>query len=1129
MLLSRSRYRLATDSQRHSTSQRVFDSPILYLSYPACFSRTRNFNNIFPCTSHFSSHTTSPKSQWFILYVLNVKLWALYRVSWVYSLLTSPTAHQTVVILIIFICFSAFLLDSIVRQVQNDMLSLPRTDPRRLSYVQCLAMGTRKRFLLSRQQGDLEQSILSFTEAIYLLLTRDTPSPLLNIVQTFYNLALCVLYRVRESRRPEDIRCCIRYFRYLHRQWHQVSMKFTFPVTKALVHALALQVDLELGDVDQDLEEIAGLCDELLNSDISIESLTDAITDFSRAVQAHCKAPLEWKVHSEKTIDCLRKAIVHLPGLHEVSIVLARALHIRFVVTPSDDDYEEGMEILDRILTFRGSGGWPSPYRKEALGLAAMFADVRFDAYGKPEDLEHAIYRIRAQLDGTSIEGPDRVATIRRLSYFEGLRLDGTASTQDAPSIHSEFAELPSFRDLIASLPQAMAVQPSSMKTLGNHIYALRASYVNQLTDIANIEDGIMYCRHLLISYPRSEFASSAQSTLGLLLFRAFQFTHEIGYLDEAISATRDGINTVGSLSSRVALLVGLISFLTNRLELLCHEEDLHEVMQLFPTVADYSLADSHHKHPFTCAWASIARRYRHPSTSTAYEHAMSSIQASLTFAPTLDRQHSRLVATSSDYQTIPLDYASYHIRSGHLERAIETLERGRALLWSEMRGLRTSIDQIRLADSNLADKFSAVNQELETLTLAFSLNNNFDRNNTLGGMDPYGHSVIRKQKLLDDREKLISQIQALSGFDTFLKPPSFDTLRSAASRGPVIIINHSKWRSDILILLHNSPPSLIPTSDDFYLRANKLQDQLLGERNNGLESDAYEDALRAVLKELYELVGRPVIKRLNELNIPEQSRVWWCPTSVFCSLPLHAMGPIPSDVGPPRYFLDIYIPSYTPSLSALIDSRNPSSQTFENPSILLVVQPDASMVRALEEMKAVQRASSRTTALIGATATPSAVLGHLRDHRFVHVVCHGLLEPGKPFDSSFKLYQGKRLSLIDIVQSQLPNAEFAFLAACHTAELTDESPADEALHLAAAMQYCGFRSVVGTMWAMADEDGQDLAKNFYKSVFSGGKQGVYYHERTAEALRDAVVKLRRKKRRGMTLERWVNYVHYGA
>jgi CHAT domain-containing protein len=78
----------------------------------------------------------------------------------------------------------------------------------------------------------------------------------------------------------------------------------------------------------------------------------------------------------------------------------------------------------------------------------------------------------------------------------------------------------------------------------------------------------------------------------------------------------------------------------------------------------------------------------------------------------------------------------------------------------------------------------------------------------------------------------------------------------------------------------------------------------------------------------------------------------------------------------------------------------------------------------------------------------------------------------------------------------------------------SDESIADEGLHLAVAMQYCGFRSVVGTMWAVADTDGQFLAENFYKQVFSSRKnwQGLPYYERTAKALRNA--------ENGMTLER---------
>ena len=187
-------------------------------------------------------------------------------------------------------------------------------------------------------------------------------------------------------------------------------------------------------------------------------------------------------------------------------------------------------------------------------------------------------------------------------------------------------------------------------------------------------------------------------------------------------------------------------------------------------------------------------------------------------------------------------------------------------------------------------------------------------------------------------------------------------------------------------------------------------------------------------------------------------------------------------------------------------------------------------MTDALDEMHVVQSINTQVKTLISARATPTAVLERLLDHGFVHIVCHGTLEPGKPFDSSFKLHGGNRLTLLDIIRSRLPNAEFAFLAACHTAELTDGSLSDEALHLTAAMQYCGFRSVVGTMWAMADKDGRDLAKNFYKSVFSPAEsRGVRHYERTAEALRDAVIKLRRRRGRGMTLERWVNFVHYGA
>jgi CHAT domain-containing protein len=281
-----------------------------------------------------------------------------------------------------------------------------------------------------------------------------------------------------------------------------------------------------------------------------------------------------------------------------------------------------------------------------------------------------------------------------------------------------------------------------------------------------------------------------------------------------------------------------------------------------------------------------------------------------------------------------------------------------------------------------------------------------------------------------------------LPGFEHFLKSLSFDVLNSAASHGPVIIVNQAQslFPSHILLLLKGSPPSVISTPSDFHDRANQLQNELLQARKEkGLDSKDYDLTLASVLSDLYELVGKPVVERLHRLGVPEKSRVWWCPTEAFCSLPLHAMGPIPSDDRKERYFSDLYIPSYTPTLSALIESRKRGSLSgaVDNfkPSILLVAQPDT-LPGAFDEITVIQTTKTSVTTFLSEMATPETVIEGLREHRFAHFVCHGLLETGKPFDASLELHKGN-LTLLGIVRSQLPAAEFAFLSACHTAELT--------------------------------------------------------------------------------------------
>src|SRR6266850_2941794 len=143
--------------------------------------------------------------------------------------------------------------------------------------------------------------------------------------------------------------------------------------------------------------------------------------------------------------------------------------------------------------------------------------------------------------------------------------------------------------------------------------------------------------------------------------------------------------------------------------------------MQFFPAAANDTYVKTPDRFEVSCQWARVAWVSGHTSISTAYDNAILLMQETLTFAPTLEIQHSHLVTVQYDYETLPLDHASYLIHIGQLRQAIETLERGRGLLLSELHGFRTSIDHLRALDLPLTAKFLALNRDLEALTTPVS------------------------------------------------------------------------------------------------------------------------------------------------------------------------------------------------------------------------------------------------------------------------------------------------------------------------------------------------------------------------------------------------------------------------
>jgi CHAT domain-containing protein len=96
-------------------------------------------------------------------------------------------------------------------------------------------------------------------------------------------------------------------------------------------------------------------------------------------------------------------------------------------------------------------------------------------------------------------------------------------------------------------------------------------------------------------------------------------------------------------------------------------------------------------------------------------------------------------------------------------------------------------------------------------------------------------------------------------------------------------------------------------------------------------------------------------------------------------------------------------------------------------------------------------------------SATTSDVAEQLESAHLVHIACHGMQDPKSPLQSCFCLSDGS-ISVEDLMNMDLKNAFLAFLSACETAK-GDLKQAEQTIHLAAAMLFVGFKSVIATLW----------------------------------------------------------------
>ncbi|KAJ3996663.1 CHAT domain-containing protein [Lentinula boryana] len=832
---------------------------------------------------------------------------------------------------------------------------------------------------------------------------------------------------------------------------------------------------------------------------------------------------------------------------------LASALLTRFTQNGSLEDLEESIDLNRQALASQPLGHPDRPLTLGNLPIAILF---RFGETGRTEDLEDCIQLFRESLLLFPEGHPDRAMALSNISSAILARFQQAGRIEDSdeginilretlhllPNNHPYRAE--SLMNLAAAMLQRFELAPTvealdevvaldkeALEVLPpNHTYRATVlhSYAEALgrrfklsKDIGDLARAVTLHEEALELWPpgHPEHCTSLKD-LAMIIVQRFEQSGDEGDLKKALELITNAEEELPAdhpkhTDIRVALatvLLRLHSIDTSD----NHDSDYpSKAFNLFENAVNHSSASVKARFTAALEWISKAREYRHTSIIQAYTVSLTLLTRFLVATPSVELQHKFLRSTSTIPKTLASDAAAAAIDAEQLDVAIEFLEQGRSMLWSEMRNFRPPLEQLREVNTTFADELQKLTTQLEHQATSVEAPSMLNES-------PIPVEVRQKNhRILSERlDGLLGQIRKLEGFANFLSTVPFHTLRAAAAEGPIIVINVSQYRCDAIVVYYSCDPGLVHLPDIDISTLAESASHCSDPKST--KAGDFSKRLRQILQALWKTVVNPIVDFLAP-TLPLKSRIWWCPTSYLCAVPLHAAGPyLPKQ----RNLPDLFVSSYTSTLSVLISARAQRAETVVKDLFVIadVGKPGSEIPSVQEELRRIQMHNQAAYLAFGENANKNNILTCLPQYRWVHFACHGHREQ-ESFHSWFQLYGNDRLELIDLIHARLPNAELAFLSACHTAAVDVQGTPDEVIHLASALQFCGFGGVIGTLWAMADIDGPDVADDFYGSMFPENGSAANFRN-SAVALNNVTKEMRKRK---VPLDRWVNFVHIGA
>jgi len=813
---------------------------------------------------------------------------------------------------------------------------------------------------------------------------------------------------------------------------------------------------------------------------------------------------------------------------------LAGTLTDVFEVFGRLSDLEESIAQVREALNLAspGSADWAS--YQHTLGNALR---RRYDRLVEIADLDESIVRSRAAVDALPSGHPSLASFESTLS----ARLRVRSERLGTPSDLDEAISIG--RRAVGSIP---LTHPGRAECLSTLFGALRARFEHAGSP-ADLDEAISVGRQAVDITPAGEAGLPRRlSNLATGLWIRFTRTGDDPDLEEALELGRQALQiTPAGHPDRAGFLYAQGRMLRVRFDNRGLAQDAAAAIQSWREATRAQAAHTHSRVEAGVHWGRLAAAMGNwPEAVRGYAAAVDLVPLLAWRGAGRDSREHML----ADWPTLACDAAASAIQAHQPQLGLRLLEQGRGVLWSDLLEIRADLAALHDVADDLATRLEACRAMLDNATLA-------------NGASP---AIDQRVALAREWDGLVGQVRELTGFEDFLKPPRLDRLLLAAEAGPVVVVNVSQWRCDALIVradrveVTELPGLTAEAANDRTLAyldgLHEVEDAIrlahetrwrVEDAMHPLEAitaytaakqrlqdamDRCEEMLLDVTGWLWDQIAAPVLDALGITGPPEPGepwpRLWWCPTGLLSLLPLHAAGHhTPQGLRRHESVLDRVVPSYTPTLRALLEARSNSSLATDTTARLLVVALTATPGQlplpdvARESQLLTRLFGDSRTVLDGPAATWATVREQLPRHGWVHFSCHGDQDLTDPSRGGILLHD-RLLTIAEISEGQY-HGDFAFLSACKTATGGVALP-DEAITLAAALHYTGYQHVIGTLWSVLDATAATVAEAVYTDLTS---VGIFEPRRAAPALHSAIQRLRDA---GKPLSQWTPFTHTG-